>query len=188
MSGPEAEPLLEEPARVLSVTADRAVVEARRRSACGRCAARSGCGHGLLDSLATRHAVALELPLPAVLAGTVAAGDTVIVGVPERAVLGAALRVYGAPLAGLVLGTVAGGAWVGGDAAAALGAVAGLLVGSVSIRFLDRRVPLPAPRLLRRIAGGTAGEPGAVPSAVPLKMVRDGPTQGFSGPNPSGTE
>lgn len=168
-----------------SLSGGRALVEARRRSACGRCAARSGCGHGLLDSLAARHSIAFELPVPEGLAEALRPGDTVVVGVPERAVLGAALRVYAPPLAGLVAGTLAGGAVLGSDGAAALGAVLGLLAGSVAIRALDRRVPLPAPRLLRRAA---AGPDGAGDGAVPLKIVRPGPKQPPRAPIPPGTE
>jgi sigma-E factor negative regulatory protein RseC len=168
VNDPAPEPLLEEPARVLSVSAGRAVVEARRRSACGRCAVRSGCGHGLLDSLASRHAVAFELSVPEALADGLRPGDLVVVGVAQDAVLGAALRVYGPPLAGLVAGTLAGGALLGSDGAAALGAALGLLAGSAAIRVLDRRAPLPAPRLLRRAAGGSDADAGA---AVPLKIV-----------------
>jgi sigma-E factor negative regulatory protein RseC len=168
VSEPAPEPLLEEPARVLSLSAGRALVEARRRSACGRCAARSGCGHGLLDSLASRHALAFELPVPEALADALRPGDTVMVGVPERAVLGAALRVYAPPLAGLVAGTLAGAALLGSDGAAAVGAVLGLLAGSVGLHVLDRRVPGPVPRLLRRVAGGPDA---GVDAAVPLKIV-----------------
>jgi sigma-E factor negative regulatory protein RseC len=168
VTGPTPEPLLEEPARVLSLAPGRALVEARRRSACGRCAARSGCGHGLLDSLASRYAIAFELSVPEGLRDALRPGDTVVVGVPERAVLGAALRVYAPPLAGLLAGTLAGGAFLGSDGAAAVGAALGLLAGSVAIGVLDRRAPGPAPRLLRR---ADAGPDAGADAAIPLKIV-----------------
>jgi sigma-E factor negative regulatory protein RseC len=156
--------MITERARIVAVDDDDVWIEARRESACGRCAVRSGCGHGLLEQAASARVVHLRLPRPDDL-GALAEGDEMLVGIPDDAVLAGSLRVYGLPLAGFLIGALAGEGLVGGDAAAALGAVAGLAAAVVGLRWLDLRRPPAPPRLLRR----------AVPTARPDEAAADEP-------------
>jgi positive regulator of sigma E activity len=73
-----------------------------------------------------------------------AAGEPVVVALPERYVLLAALLVHGLPLAALLAGALAGYAVTGTDSGAGLGAVAGVAL-----------AVLGTPRLRRRVEDGT---------------------------------
>lgn len=95
----------EERAEVVAVHPDRIELAARDVSTCGRCAARSGCGHGLLDTLGRARRRTFSLPRSSV-PGEVVVGEELLVGVPEGAIVRAAAAVYGLPLAGLVVGAV----------------------------------------------------------------------------------
>jgi len=143
--------MIEETVRVVAVDADAVWIEARRQSACGRCAARSGCGHGLLDELRSGPVVDLRLPRGASPA-TLAAGDQVVVGIDESALLRASLRVYGLPLLGLLLGAGAGDLVGGSDALAALGAGVGVLTGFLLARAFRDDDGIETPRILRQLA------------------------------------
>ncbi|MFP4601833.1 MAG: SoxR reducing system RseC family protein [Halochromatium sp.] len=96
--------MIEEHAIVTSTEAGIAEVEIMRRSTCNACNARSGCGVSLLDRVLGRR------PQRLLLANRIAArtGDEVIVGMPEAALLKAALAAYMLPLAGLLAGAIAG--------------------------------------------------------------------------------
>jgi positive regulator of sigma E activity len=73
-----------------------------------------------------------------------AAGDLVVVALPERYVLLASLLVHGLPLAALLAGALAGFAATGADAGALVGGAAGIALGLLA-----------TPRLRRRLEGGT---------------------------------
>lgn len=164
--------MIEETARIVALDADAVWIEARRESACGRCAARSGCGHGLLDRLRSGRSVHLRLHLPRE-AGTapLAVGDLVQLGISERAVLSGSLRLYALPLAGLLLGSLAGDALGAGDAIAALGGVTGLAAGLAAVFALDRVHPVEMPRILRRVAGPVAAGISGEDEPRPISVV-----------------
>ncbi len=96
--------MIEEHATVMRADAATAWVEAVRRSSCGGCSAAAGCGTSLLDRFLGRRPLRFELDNNL----DVAAGDAVVVGVPEGAMLRAAAAAYLWPLAGLVLGAMLG--------------------------------------------------------------------------------
>lgn len=148
--------MIEETARIVAVEGDAVWVEARRESACGRCALRSGCGHGLLDGARRSRALHLRLPRPA--APALEIDDRVVLGIAEGAVLRASARLYGLPVAGLVLGALSGAA-LGGDPVAGVLGGAGLVAGLALAALLDRRAPLAVPRVLRRLDAGAVTEP-----------------------------
>jgi sigma-E factor negative regulatory protein RseC len=143
--------MIEETARVVAIEAEGVWIEARRRSARGRCAARGGCGHGLLDQYVRDRAVHLRLPTAAVPEG-LEVGDLVRVGIEERALLRVSLRVYALPLAGLLAGATTGALLGGGDALAALAALGGLLTGLLASRALHDMDGIEVPRILGRVA------------------------------------
>lgn len=156
--------MIEETARVVAVDADAVWIEARRESACGRCALRAGCGHGLLDEL--RRAPAIQLRLPRADGDpALEVGARVVLGISEHAVLSGSLRMYALPLAGLLSGTLMGSGMAGLPAAAAtsadlvavLGGVLGLLLGLAAVFVLDRRRPMEMPQILRVLSAPATG-------------------------------
>jgi len=161
--------MITERARIVALDAEAVWVEARRESACGRCAARAGCGHGLLEQAASGRVVHLRLARPA---GTDdwTEGQTLLVGIDEHAVLAGSVRVYALPLAGFLLGAVAGGAF-GGDGPAALGACVGFAAAFALVRALDGRRPLPPPRILRRVEAVARPAAGDDDEPRPLTVV-----------------
>ncbi len=132
--------MIEEQAIVISSEAGIAEVEIVRRSTCGACSARSGCGVSLLDRVLGRRPQRLLL----VDKLSVRPGDEVVVGIPEGALLKAALAAYMVPLVGLLAGAITGDLLLVDGATGqslplltgALGFAAGLLV----TRLYSRRL------------------------------------------------
>ncbi|MCG7201123.1 SoxR reducing system RseC family protein [Marinobacter pelagius] len=139
--------MITETGKVIATKGDQVWVQTIRASACQSCSARSGCGQRALASVSGGRANQI------LVANTINArvGDDVTIGIEERALLGASMRVYALPLVAMVLATIAGHNLTGGsDLGAMLGAVAGLGGGFVLTRlFTDRRDGY-EPRLLRR--------------------------------------
>jgi sigma-E factor negative regulatory protein RseC len=113
--------MIEESGRVLAVRGELAEVESQRRSACGGCAATSSCGTSLLERYFGRRRLILEAHNPI----GAEPGDSVVVGVPEDTVVGAAFAAYLVPLAALIAGGILGSALAG---VIAPGAVQGLSI------------------------------------------------------------
>jgi sigma-E factor negative regulatory protein RseC len=90
--------MIEERAVVLSASAGTARVQAIRRSTCGACSAKGACGTSLLDRVLGRRPLELELADNI----GVSAGDEVIVGVPEEALVISAFVAYMVPLFGMI--------------------------------------------------------------------------------------
>ena len=146
--------MIEEQAIVISSEAGIAEVEIVRRSTCGACSARSGCGVSLLDRVLGRR------PQRMLLADklSVRPGDEVMVGIPEAALLKAAVAAYMVPLVGLLGGAIAGDLVWGGAAAGQglplLTGAVGFAAGLLGTRLYSRRLAAD-PRwravLLRRV-------------------------------------
>jgi len=143
--------MIEQEARVVAIEGDQALVEIQRQSACGGCAAKSGCGTSVVASLfpQRRQTLRLDNGVQAV------PGDRVIVGLPEAALQQASLLLYGLPLLLLLAGAVVGKLWFGTEPAAILGGLSGVTLGLL----LVRRIAATAggrqlqPLLLRRLPG-----------------------------------
>lgn len=86
--------MIEQKATVISRDGQRVWVEAERQSTCGQCAARKGCGTGLLAKHVgqrfSRIAVDTDEDLQI--------GQQVMVSIPEQALLSGALMMYLLPL------------------------------------------------------------------------------------------
>lgn len=140
--------MLETPARVIETQGETALVEADYGGGCGSgLCARRGCGASILAQLFTRTprgALRAANPIGA------RPGERVLVGVPEGSLLAAVLTVYLLPLILLLAGAVASRHLLGGDGAAAAGAVAGLGLGWLLARRLGRR-RASLPCILRRL-------------------------------------
>lgn len=111
-----------------------AVVDVARTSGCGRCHEEGGCGGvmGGTSACATR-----QYRVPNTIQARV--GDVVMLCVPEGVVLKAALTSYGVcallTIGGAALATASGG----GDGLAVVGALAGLSLGLLLLRWNRRR-------------------------------------------------
>lgn len=117
--------MIEEHGRVVAHEPGAIWVETVRASACASCRARQGCGHSLLNRRAGGERARLKIATE----NNFDTGDTVVIGVPERALLHGALWVYGLPLALLFSGALLGDALsLPFDGAAVFG-VAGLVIG-----------------------------------------------------------
>lgn len=139
--------MIEQTGCVSRVADDRAWVTCRP-AACRACAEGRGCGAGVFAGLLSRAPSQVVIPRPAGLNP----GDRVTIGLDERRLLSASLRMYGLPLAGLLAGALAGAAagGAGNDAAVLGGALAGLTVAL----WGARRAPgfMPEPVYLGRCA------------------------------------
>lgn len=157
--------MIEEHAIVTSVEAGIAEVEIMRRSTCNACNARSGCGVSLLDQVLGRR------PQRLLLTNKIAAraGDEVIIGMPEAALLKAALAAYMLPLAGLLTGAIVGDLMLAeqtaGQEVPLLTGALGFVVGLLGTRLYSRRLaadPRWRAQLLRRVTQSLpVGLPGA---------------------------
>jgi sigma-E factor negative regulatory protein RseC len=132
--------MIEENAVVVATEAGIAEVEIQRRSSCNACSARGGCGVSLLDRVLGRRPQHLLLPNKL----GVGVGDEVVIGMPEGALLKAAVAAYMVPLLGLLAGGIIGEGFVVEPASSQLpplfGGLAGLVLGLVATRLYSRRL------------------------------------------------
>ena len=119
--------MIEETATVVAVHGDYAEVETERRSSCGGCEARHGCGTSLLAKVFG----AKRSRMQAMNAVAAQPGERVVIGLAENALLKISLASYLVPLLGLLVGAMAGEALAAGqtEAYSMLGGLAGLGAG-----------------------------------------------------------
>lgn len=130
--------MLEERVRVLACHQDHLIVEAQRLSACGRCAAASGCGQRKLAGVFGNPRIEMRIDNPQRL--PVSVGDEVVVGLAEQALLKASALGYLLPLLLLLLPVVLLAGLGVDEGWMVLAAVAGLGVGVLLARVLAPRV------------------------------------------------
>lgn len=122
--------MTESEAVVTRVEGEFAFIEVREGSAaCGSCGGKSQCGKSQTGP--RRYAVRNIVGA--------APGDTVVVSVPEGAVLRAAALTYLMPVLLVLSGAGFAARWFGDGLPAVGGAVAGLLLGILALRLLSRR-------------------------------------------------
>lgn len=138
--------MIENTARVVRTEGELAWVTAESPSSCGACGGK-GCG----SSMFVRMLHPREPEYPVMNPISAEAGETVVVGIEDGALLRAAISGYLVPLLLLLLGALLGGTW--GEAQAVAGAAAGL---SAAVIWLRRRRAVPAPVILRRGAAACA--------------------------------
>ena len=149
--------MIEERARVIEAGEGYAWVETERRSACGSCRVNPGCGTAVLAKAMGRRRVRLRA-----LSGIpVQAGDEVVVGIDESALIQGSLAVYMAPLLAMLAGAAVGEQIIGSEAASMLLGAAGLLGSFLWLRHAGgiHDNPQFQPVVLRRLTA----EPGAGP-------------------------
>ncbi len=131
--------MLLETGRVVAVEQDGVWVETVRSSTCGSCAARKGCGHGLINQVRDgERGLVRALPGPLAPADC-HLDDEVQISIPEEVILKGSLVVYILPLVTMLGGAgLAARLWQG-DLAAALGAAAGMACGMLLVRWHAHR-------------------------------------------------
>lgn len=125
-------------ARVVAIDGGRVWLEAETTGACASCSAKAGCASGDKSSRRVPRRFAMNNDFD----GRI--GDRIVVGIPEGALLRASATAYLLPLLAMLAAAVMAEHLGGGDAVAALAAVAGLVGGLVLARA----------RAVRLVAGG----------------------------------
>lgn len=96
--------MIEQNARVLTTEGEFAWVEAERKSACGGCEAKAGCGTGSLSKAFGTRANRMKVLNRA----EAKPGDAVIIGIEESALVQGSAAVYLVPLVVLLAGGLFG--------------------------------------------------------------------------------
>ena len=140
--------MIHEIVTISAVEQDCIWVEATPKSACGACAARSGCGQRLLGKLMAKPNL-VRVPLNASQSHQLSVGDEVQVGVPEDVLVSGSVMLYLIPVVALMLfaGFATVLAW--SDGAVAASALLGLLLGALGVsRHAQRRTTEYSPILI----------------------------------------
>lgn len=127
--------MIEETGRVVAIEGDSAWVEIERRSACSQCSVSSGCGTSVLSQWFGRRSSRIRVPNQFALKQ----GDTVKVGVSDQALLKAAFLAYLVPLLAMIVASMLAAGAGASDGVTALFAVAGLVVGLLTLRSISQR-------------------------------------------------
>lgn len=154
MSGDAA--MLESPARITRTEGDSAWVVSEAPSSCGACGGK-GCGSSLFARLLNPHEPEIRVDNPI----GAEAGELVVLGLPEGALLRAAWASYVMPLLMLIAGAGLG-QFLGGEPMAVWGGLSGLVLAGVWLAGFGRRgrgAALQHPVILRRGATACATRP-----------------------------
>jgi len=149
--------MIEQNAMVVAVQGELAEVETRRLSACGGCAAKSGCGTSLLAGVFGSRPSRIKVSNPI----QAQPGDQVVIGLPEAPFLRAAFALYAVPLLAMIGGGLLG-EWLALSSGSApelgalVGGLSGLTAGLAWLRRFSYRSQRDAeyrPVVLRRVGG-----------------------------------
>ena len=91
--------MIEEQIEVVEVIGDQIVLQANTKSACSSCAINKGCGTSLLAKVVGRKFTRFQVDNNV----NAAAGDTVVVGIPEDALLKGSLVMYVLPIGWMLI-------------------------------------------------------------------------------------
>ncbi|MDH3389314.1 MAG: SoxR reducing system RseC family protein [Gammaproteobacteria bacterium] len=128
--------MITEQAVVTRCDGRRVEIRLQRDSACGRCELSQGCGTGAIGRLLGHRSKPLVLESERQLKP----GDSLVVGMPESAVVRASLSVYGLPLAGMIAAGLPAALYDLADAWVAIAAFTGLFAGVKLASRLARRL------------------------------------------------
>jgi sigma-E factor negative regulatory protein RseC len=92
--------MIEEQAIVTSLNGDLAMIRMQRQSACSHCELSKGCGTGAIGRMLGHR----SKPLAISNKFNLKVGDSVLLGLPDKAFLKASLLIYGLPLIALIGG------------------------------------------------------------------------------------
>ncbi|MDI1362082.1 SoxR reducing system RseC family protein [Methylotenera sp.] len=122
--------MIEEYAIVTKSAGATATLEIERRTACGLCGQKHGCGNATWGKMLGHdsHDFVAENQINAKV------GDSVVVGIDEQAVLSSAFFLYVVPLVGLLIGTLAADYLFKNQFYVILGAALGLVLGFLWVK------------------------------------------------------
>ena len=122
--------MIEEYAIVTDRVGGQATLELERRTACGLCGQKRGCGNATWGKLLGHdsHAFSADNPVNANV------GDSVVVGINEKAILNATFFLYIVPLAGLLIGALGANYFFSNQFYVMLGAMLGLILGFLWVK------------------------------------------------------
>lgn len=153
--------MIEERAQVVAIDKSSVWVEAKRESACGRCAAGKGCGNAVFQKLFGNKLSVLPVisnnPTNPI---DVSVGDEVVIGVEENAVVKNSLAVYAIPVVTIIIFAAIGETFandavsISKDLASITGALVGLVASTIGLRWYNKRASNKIsnhPVLLRRV-------------------------------------
>ena len=129
--------MIEERAVILSISHNShspsdstATLEIERKTACGLCGKTRGCGNAIWGKLFAHQSTAFKAQNRI----NAKVGDSVIVGINERALLKSALLLYILPLATMMIGAILVNRFMHTDVSAIIGALIGLVLGLVWVK------------------------------------------------------
>ncbi|MGZ8257730.1 MAG: SoxR reducing system RseC family protein [Methylotenera sp.] len=122
--------MIEEYAIITGRAGNQAALEIERRTACGLCGQKRGCGNATWGKLLghTNHTFNAENPINANV------GDSVVVGIEERAILSSVFFLYIVPLIGMLIGAVLADMLLNNEFYVILGAISGLVLGFFGVK------------------------------------------------------
>lgn len=132
--------MIEESAHVIRSEGEYAWVETQRRSSCGGCAAKQGCGTGALSKVLGAKVQQMKVRNPV----HAQSGDEVVLGIEEQALIKGSLLVYLLPLVFMLLAGLLG-QWLApqwlldSETVGMIFALAGLFAGFVWLALFSRR-------------------------------------------------
>ena len=122
--------MIEEYAVITERTENLTTLEIERRTACSLCGQKRGCGNATWGKLLGHksHAFNAENPINANV------GDSVVVGIEERAILSSVFFLYVVPLLGMLAGAVLADTFLNNEFYVVLGAASGLVLGFLWVK------------------------------------------------------
>ena len=152
--------MIEEQAQVVDVKGNKLLLQAQTQSACGSCSASKGCGTSLLSKVIGRKFTHFQAENNV----NAIVGDTVVVGIPEDALLKGSVVMYIIPIIGMLVFALLSG-WLlsdelfiesaqSRDLMIAVSAIMGLIFGSLISKWYFQRqssTQLFSPVVLRKI-------------------------------------
>lgn len=123
--------MIEEFAVVVEKKAHQAVLELERRTACGLCGQKRGCGNATWGKLLGHQTQKLQADN--VINANV--GDSVVIGIDEHPLLKAVFCLYVVPLLGLIIGALLADTLFNNEFYVMLGAALGLILAFISVKI-----------------------------------------------------
>lgn len=122
--------MIEEYAIIIARTDKQATLELERRTACGLCGQKRGCGNATWGKLLghASHQFSADNPIGANV------GDSVVVGIDENAVLNTAFFLYVVPLVAMLAGASIAEYFFNNEFYVMLGAAIGLALGFLWVK------------------------------------------------------
>lgn len=126
---------MREQATVVALEDDSVWVETQRQGSCQACAAKKGCGQGLMSQVMPGREHYIRALGEASQLQQLTVGDVVSIDVPDDVILKASAVIYLIPLLMLILGMFIGTAVLAGDPGAIVGGALGLACGAGLVRW-----------------------------------------------------